>query len=92
MEPMAALLIIIGVFAGLAFIIARVDGLAFLAPKSTRGMRLSAQQFCTDRCRSNGQCPLTNSSERAANCPLFKYIDADVPTAMYGSPFETVKT
>ncbi len=90
MEPLAAVLGILAIFLLLATVFARVDGLAFLAPKSTRGIRLSAAGFCTDRCRSDGLCPLTRSTEASADCPLWGcYVRADVPTAIYGSPFRT---
>jgi hypothetical protein len=90
MEPLTAVIAIIAVFIGLAAWAARSDGLAFLAPKSTRAIRSSAQTYCVDQCRVDGRCPLTGTSERAGNCPLFKYVAADVPTAVYGSPFKTV--
>lgn len=83
------LLAILALFGGLAFIIARVEGLAFLAPKSTGGLTNSAAEYCEHGCRLvDGRCPLTGSPERALNCPLWKFIEADVPTSQYGSPFE----
>lgn len=91
MEPLAAVLAIIAVFLFLAAIIARVDGLAFLAPASTRGIAASAEVFCAKHCRVNQQCPLTQGSGRAPNCALFKYIAADLPTEIYGSPFESLR-
>lgn len=90
MEPLAAVLGILAVFVILAAIFARVDGLAFLAPASTRGMRLSATRFCTDQCRQDGICPMTGTADKAVDCPLFGYIRADVPTAVHGNPFERV--
>ena len=89
MTPLLAVIGILTVFIVLATLVARVDGLAFLAPRSTRALRVSAQSFCSERCREAGQCPLTKSADAAADCPLFKYIGADVPTTTYGSPFET---
>lgn len=91
MEPLAAVLAILAVFLILATIFARADGLAFLAPDSTRGIRASATRYCTDQCRQNGICPMTGTTEKAADCPLFGYIRADVPTAVYGSPFASPK-
>jgi hypothetical protein len=88
MEPLAAVLAILAIFLILATMFARFDGLAFLAPNSTRGIRMSATRFCTDQCRSSGVCPMTGTGEKAVDCPLFKYVQADVPTAVYGSPFE----
>ena len=77
MEPLTAVLGIAFVFIALASWIAYNDGLTFLSPKSTRAMRASAERFCVQRCRVAGECPL-NGSERAADCPLFQYIAADV--------------
>jgi hypothetical protein len=88
MEPLAAVLAIVAIFLLLAMMFARFDGLAFLAPSSTRGIRLSATRFCTDQCRRQGICPMTGTVDRAVNCPLFRYVRADVPTAVHGSPFE----
>jgi hypothetical protein len=88
MEPLAAVLAILLLMLVLGTIFARVDGLAFLAPGSTRGIRLSATRFCTDECRKNGICPMTGTESKAVDCPLFGYINADVPTATYGNPFE----
>lgn len=87
MEPLTAVLLMLAVFLVLAAFIARTDRLAFMAPKSTAGIRLSATNFCTDRCRVGGICPLTGTAEQAATCPLWGFIRADVPTAVYGSPF-----
>jgi hypothetical protein len=90
MEPLTATLAIIAVFIVLALWLARTDGLAFLAPKSTRVLQASAQAFCVRQCRVNGQCPLTHTTERASDCPLFGFVAADVPTVMYGSPFDAI--
>jgi hypothetical protein len=84
----ATLLGILALFGVLAFVIAKVDGLAFLAPKSTRGVIGSAATYCAEGCRrADGRCPLTGTTERALNCPLWKFVEADVPTRVYGSPF-----
>lgn len=83
--PLLALVVIF------AFVVSRIDGLALFAPKSTKGIAGSATAFCTGRCRmAEGRCPLTGSSERAQNCPLWRFVDEDVPTSLYGSPFEAL--
>ena len=88
MLPLEAVLIILAITVALGFVIARVEGLGFFLPKTTSRMNRSAQSFCSERCRTaEGQCPLTHSSEAAADCPLWKYVEADVPTVAYGSPF-----
>jgi hypothetical protein len=90
MEPLTAVLAIAAVFIGLAAWLAHTDGLAFLSPKTTRGLQSSAQLYCSNTCREAGNCPLTHSADRAVDCPLFKYVAADTAIAVYGSPFESV--
>jgi hypothetical protein len=90
MGPLAAIAGILALFVILAVFIAHVDGLTFMAPKSTRAIRASAGIFCTDDCRANGCCPMTGTAQRAKNCPLWRYIGADVPTVVRGSPFESL--
>lgn len=88
MTPLTALLAIIALFVLGVTLIARVEGLAFLAPRSTTRLSGSAGEFCRAGCRtSEGNCPLTGSPMRALQCPLWKFIEADVPTRIEGSPF-----
>ena len=83
---------ILAVFALVAFLICRVDGLALFAPRSTKHIAGSARAYCTGRCRlANGHCPLTGSPEQAAHCPLWRFVDADQPTILHGSPFEHLR-
>jgi hypothetical protein len=66
-----------------SFVIARIEGLGFLAPKRSGGLTNSAADYCTHGCGLvDDRCPLTGSSERALNCPLWKFIEADVPTQL----------
>lgn len=70
------------------FVVSRIERLALFAPKSTRGIAGSAGEFCERGCRTaDGRCPLTGSAERAAHCPLWGFVGADVPTQLFGSPF-----
>ena len=88
----SALFGIIAVCIVFVIIFARVDGVALFAPKSTRKITASARGFCSGRCRTaDGRCPLTGSAEPAEDCPLWKFVEADVPTSVYGSPFEEVQ-
>ncbi len=83
-----SLLALLALFSVFAFILLKVEGLALFAPKSTGGITNSAAAFCADGCRLvDGRCPLTGSHERALNCPLWKFVEADLPTSLYGSPF-----
>ena len=85
---LGTVLAIAGLFGVLAFIVAKVEGLTFLAPKSTKGISDSAATYCAGDCRlADGRCPLTGTTERAVNCPLWRFIDADVSTTSYGNPF-----
>ncbi len=88
MDPLTAVIAIVLIFVGLATLIAWVDGLTFLAPKSTAGLRASAEYFCVDECRVEGRCPLGGADEPAVNCPLWKYASSDVPTQVRGRPSE----
>jgi hypothetical protein len=82
------LLALLALFVVFAFILLKVEGLALFAPKSTGGISNSAAAFCADGCRlADGCCPLTGSPDRAQNCPLWKFVEADLPTTSYGSPF-----
>lgn len=87
-----ALLGIATVFILVTLLVAKVEGLAFLGPGASRAVGASARSFCTEKCRQGGRCPLTGTEARAENCPLWKYVAADVPLVRYGSPFEPVGT
>lgn len=85
----STLFVLLIVFVVFGFVFLRTDGLALFAPKSTKYMSASAESFCTKGCRwEDGRCPLSGSTERPVNCPLWRFVEADVPTALYGSPFE----
>ena len=88
MDPFTAVTAIVIVFVGLAAVIAWADGLTFLAPMSTDGIRASAEYFCVDECRVDGRCPLGGADEPAVNCPLRKYVSSDAPTQVRGRPSE----
>lgn len=82
------LLGLIALFAAFAFLLMKVEGLALFAPRSTWGITNSAAAYCTGTCRlSDGRCPMTGTADRALNCPLWKFVEADVPTSLYGDPF-----
>lgn len=88
MTPFVAAAVIGLLFLGGVTFIALSEGLSFLGPKATMGLNRSAMDFCKTECRtSTGDCPLTQSGIEAAHCPLWKFINADVPTVRYGSPF-----
>ena len=91
MAPLAAVLAIVGIFFLLVWFMARTDGLAFLGPGSTHGLHASVSTFCVDECRVDGRCPMTGSTERNRECPLWTYVEADVSTEVHGSPFVTVQ-
>lgn len=85
------LLAILALFAVLAFVVARVDGLTFLGPSRTAALAGAAGGYCEKGCRlADGTCPLTSTHQRADHCPLWKFVAADGPTEVTGSPFESV--
>jgi hypothetical protein len=82
------LLAILGLALVFGFIVLRKERLTLFGPKSTAGISASASHFCTNNCRLvDGRCPLTGSEQQALNCPLWKFVEADLPTTVYGSPF-----
>ena len=86
------LLALLALFGVVAFAVCRIEGLAPFAPKSTKRIAASAGAYCAGRCRTtDGHCPLTGSTEQAAQCPLWRFVDADLPTTLYGSPFEQLQ-
>ncbi len=91
MQPLtllATILVILALSVGLTVVITRFDGLAFLAPKSTKRIAGSAQIFCVNQCRaSDGTCPLEQFGMQREDCALWTFVDADVRTVDYGNPF-----
>jgi hypothetical protein len=88
MTPLLAVVAILALFVGGVALVARVDGLAFLAPKSSAVLRGPVGEFCRGSCRTaQGVCPLSGSASPALNCPLWKFVETDVPTVLHGSPF-----
>lgn len=86
MGPFAAVASIALLFVFLVTLVAKVDGLTLLGPRSAGALRASAEYFCTERCRQDGRCPLTGADEPAEACPLRKFVDTDLPTAVRGRP------
>lgn len=88
MIPFGAITAIVAIAVILAFVVARVEDLAFLAPRKTSGLATSARGFCSGSCRyPDGRCPLSGSYHASEACPLWKYVDDNVPMVAYGSPF-----
>jgi len=88
MTPLLAVVAILALFIGGVALVARVEGLGFLAPRSTAALRAPVDEFCRRSCRTpQGVCPLSGSAAPALNCPLWKFVETDVPTMLYGSPF-----
>jgi hypothetical protein len=84
----ATLLAILALALVFGYIVLRIEKLTLFGPKSTAGITPSADAFCTNHCRLvDGRCPLSGSQARALNCALWKFVEADVATIEYGSPF-----
>ena len=65
----------------LALVAILTEGLTLFAPRSTRHVTGAAQRFCLDDCRlPDGRCPLMDSGLRREDCPLWRFVDADLPT------------
>lgn len=81
-------LAILAVFVVAALVVARVDGLALFVPKRTHALSDSAGVFCLEHCQTaGGECPLGATGMVPADCPLWRFIDADLRTKPYGNPF-----
>ena len=95
MQPvtlLATVLVILALSVVLTLVITRIDGLAFLAPKSTKRIARSALMFCVDQCRApDGTCPLEKVGKRREDCALWTFVDADVPTVAHGHPFAPLR-
>ena len=86
------LLVIFGIFVVLAALFARFDGLAWLAPKRTARVSGTAQHFCDHYCKNHdGSCPLVKVELQREECPLWRFINADLPTMQAGDPFGHLK-
>ncbi len=91
--PPFTVLAILAIGIAMLVVASRIDGLALFAPKSTKRVAGSAHRFCTDQCKTvEGECPLAETLERPEDCPLWKFIEADVPTDVQGSPFAGLKS
>lgn len=83
--PPLTVLAIVGIFLVLAVMMSRIEGLAFLAPKSTTRLKGAAQSFCLDQCQTDdGKCPL---AVEVKDCPLWQFINADLQTDLRIDPF-----
>lgn len=86
MAPLGAVLAIVGIFAVVAIALCYVDGLKMFAPKSTDRLAGPAQVFCQDQCRRDGDCPLIEVRLEAAECPLWRFVGARLPTDLRVNP------
>ena len=83
--PPLTVLAILAIFVILAFFISRIEGLAFLAPKSTARIKGAAQSFCLDQCQTeDGACPLDVAVK---DCPMWQFVNADLQTDLRVDPF-----
>ncbi len=87
--PPYTVLAILAIFVIIAYFASRVEGLTFLAPKSTKRIKGAAQRFCLDHCqKADGQCPLVMRTE---DCPLWRFVDADLRTDQRIDPFRQAR-
>ncbi len=86
--PALTVIAIVLIAAVMAIVVIRAEGLALFAPKSSKRVKGAAQQFCLDHCRLvDGTCPL---HLRPNDCPLWQFVDADLPTGARTDPFRPV--
>jgi hypothetical protein len=85
--PALAVIAIVVIAVALTVWICRVEGLGFFAPGHTRALVGSAQTFCLGDCRlADGQCHLAMAGMAREDCPLWRYVSADLPTALRLNP------
>ena len=83
--PPLAVLAILAIFLTLSSFVSRLEGLTFLAPKTTKRIVGAAQTFCLDQCRTtDGRCPLETDPK---TCPMWRFVRADLPTDQRIDPF-----
>ena len=89
--PPVTILAIVALAVILLLIATRIEGLALFAPKSTHGVRGSAQRFCLDQCKlPDGRCPLSVGNLEPEDCPLWKFVAAGLPTDLRLNRLEPV--
>ncbi len=102
--PPLTVLAILAIFVILALFVSRIEGLAFLAPKSTTRLKGAAQTFCLDQCQTDdGQCPLDVEPKycpmwgfqcpahvEPKSCPMWQFVNADLRTDLRIDPFRQV--
>ena len=87
MAPLAAVLVIVGIFAALAALVCWAEGLAIFAPRHTASLTGTAQHFCVDTCRlPDGSCPLAARGVARIECPLWAFVGARLPTNLRFEP------
>lgn len=90
MEAFEAAMAILSIIVVMSLLIKAVDGIKFFAPGTTDRLAGSAQTFCLDTCKlPGGQCPL-EGRVAVADCPLWRFVEARMPTDLRASPFRPV--
>ncbi len=76
-----ALIAVVLIAVVLALVAIGTEGLALFGPRSTRHVAGPAQDFCLHDCRlADGRCPLQAGGLRREDCPLWRFVEADLPT------------
>jgi hypothetical protein len=85
--PPIAVIAIVAIAVVMTIFVCRVEGLGFFAPANTRSLAGSAQTFCLGDCRlSDGQCHLAMAGMARKDCPLWRYVNADLSTTLRLNP------
>ncbi len=88
MPPLAVIAIVL-IAVAFALVVSRLEGLGVFAPKRTGRINGTAQSYCVHRCQlSDGTCPLTRAGLAQADCPLWGFVRADLPTDLPRDPQE----
>jgi hypothetical protein len=89
--PPLTILAILGIFVVLTAVAMAVEGLTLFAPKRTGAVKGAAQRFCLGSCRmADDSCPLTRVGMAREECPLWRFVSANLETNQRIDPFEPV--
>lgn len=83
-----ALLAIFAVGAGMIALAVWTDKLTLFAPRTTRGLKAPVQRFCLECQNEDGSCPMHIA---APECPVWQFVDKDLPVNMRINPFRPVR-
>ena len=74
MEPLIVALVVLALLLVLGSTIMDLKAGSLGLPKIAVAGHVSPDEFCRGECRKAGKCPLTGTSQRSADCPMWNYL------------------